>query len=196
MSEEEKEKETKISFNDILNDEVLKKELQKYVDKNVTKAIETFKNGSFQEAVEKAAQEKIEKSKEKSPEQLQLEEMRKTMEAMQAELEKERIEKIRTKNKNLALKGLNEKGLPTGLSDYVIADTEEETLEKLNNITGIFSEYAQNIKSEVLSNNNTYVPEESTKTPGPLKEPGENASKEEWKAYWEQVEQQNNQQIV
>lgn len=172
------------TFDEALKNEDFSKSLMKYVDSAVSRGVETYKTKNFQEAVEKGVTEKIEASKYKTPDQLQMIEMQKTMSAMKEELAAEKLAKIRSTNKNLALKGLSEKGLPSGLSDFIITDTEETTLSNLDNITQIINDYQQGIKSENLKNNNIIVPTGDTTTLGTLKEPGDGASKEEWKQYW------------
>ena len=189
MSEEEKKVEGFTTFDEALKDEVFSKSLMKYVDSAVSKGVDTYKTGSFQEAVDKGVTDKIEASKHKTPEQLQMIEMQKTMDTMKNELVTERLAKTRSSNKNLALKGLSDKGLPAGLSDFIIADTEEDTLKRLDNMTSIINDYQQGIKSEKLKNNNITVPSD-TDTPKSLKEPGASASKEDWKNYWDKENKQ------
>lgn len=184
LEEEVKEVKGFTTFDEALKDEDFSKSLMKYVDSAVSKGVNTFKEGSFKEAVEKGIQEKIEAEKHKTPEQLQLIEMQKNMQAMQNELAQERLAKVRSTNKNLVLKGLTEKGLPTGLSDFIIADTEENTLSNLESMSKVISDFQQGIKTEQLNSNNIKVPShENTSTDG-VKNPGANGSPEEWEAYF------------
>lgn len=106
------------------------------------------------------------------------------MEAMDRQLAERATAERKAKSKTSALKELTDKGMPTGLLDYVIADTEEATLEKVNGMSEIIEGYIQNIKSEKLKNNNTIVPTNEGTPSGGLEEPQEGASKQEWATYW------------
>lgn len=182
--EEEEEKKVIPSFDELLKDETFQKTFKSKLDAAVFKGVETYRNGNFQEAVKKAVADAEEQKKHKTPEQIQLMEMTQKMETIQNELAKERILKTRSNNEKLVLKGLTEKGLPSGLSNFITADTEDDTLKNLENITKVISDYAQGLKSEQLKLNNIKVPSGENLSSGSIKEPGENATKEEWTAYF------------
>lgn len=172
------------TFDEALKDDVFSKSLKSYVDSAVSKGVDTYKKGNFSEAVEKGVTDKMEASKHKSPEQLQIIEMAKNMEAIQTELANERTAKTRAANKNVALNTLSESGLPSGLADFVISDTEENTLQNLTNMTKVISDHMQGLKTEQLKSNNIVVPSETNNSSGSVKEPADGASKAEWTAYF------------
>jgi len=192
MAEEEKageEQKVKITFEEAMKDPDFARAINSYKDSAVSKGVESYKSGNFEEAVKKAVEQRLEESKKKTPEQIKIEEMAKTMEKMKADLEKERLEKIRLNNNSLARKALDAKGFPKDLADFIIGDTEEATNEKLGKLIEILSDYEQGKKTEALKNNNIKVPESAGNLDVKVKEPGEGASKEDWKAYWKAVNQ-------
>lgn len=179
------------SFEEMMKDETFQKTFQSKLDSAVSKGVDTYKNGSFKNAVDEAAKkladERLEAAKHKTPEQLQIEEMASNMKKLQSELAEERKIKQRATNKSLALKGLTDKGLPSGFIDFIVDDTEETTLNNLENISKVFNDYLQGIKTDNLKNNNTKVPEGHDVGSGELKEPGPDATKAEWTTYFKSI---------
>lgn len=187
VEESKNEEENKVvmpSFEEALKDEGFNKSIKSYVDSAVSKGVDTYKKGAFEDAVNKAMEERVEKSKHKTPDQLRIEEMSTQMERMNQQLIERELAESRAKNKNTALKELTDKGMPTGLIDFVIDDTEEATISNINGMTDVINNYLQGIKSEDLKHNNIKVPNKENTSVNGIKEPAEGASKEEWRAYW------------
>ena len=188
MAEEAiKEEEEKVglpSLDEMLKDDGFKKQFQSQLDSAVSKGVEAYKSGSFQIAVDKATEAKLEALKTKSPEQLQVEEVKNQMAALQKTIDDERNATTRAKNKNVALTGLTEKGLPAGLGDFITGDTEDETIKQLDNMTNVISEYVQGLKADGLKNNNIEVPHKETLSGAGLKIPKADASAAEWEQYY------------
>lgn len=182
MSEEE-EKKVVVTFEEMMKDDKFSKSFQSQLDSGVSKGVEAYKQGSFKEAVEKGVADQIEKAKHKTPEQLQLIEMADNMKALQKQLADKEIANVRKDNKVIALKGLTDKGLPSGLIDFVIDDTEEGTVNKLEVMSKVFTTHLQEIKTKDLKNNNITVPS-TNKTTSTATMPGENATSEEWEDYF------------
>ena len=182
----EEELETKVvipTFEEMMKDKTFKDSFQSQLDSGISKGVEAYKTGSFKEAVEKGVAAKIEAAKHKTPEQLQIEEMANNMKALQKQLADKEVANIRKDNKVMALKGLTDKGLPSGLIDFVIDDTEEGTVTKLEVMSKVFTDHLQNIKTEKLKNNNIVVPTDSNTT-STLTMPGKDATEADWKDYF------------
>jgi len=185
MAEEEVVEEVKVetkvmTFEESMND----KSFKSAFDKAVQSGIETYKTGSFQDAVGKAVADKAEAEKHKTPEQLEMIEMKNTMKNMQSELAAKDLKAVRSTNESIVLKGLTDKGLPSGLSTYIVADTEESTLKNLESITGVITDYLQDIKTEKIKNNNIKVPSKEGVSTDGIVMPGPTASAEEWEEYF------------
>ncbi|MFC7442724.1 DUF4355 domain-containing protein [Laceyella putida] len=107
-----------------------KKWLQAEKDRAVTKGIETWKNNNL----DKLVQDKL---NELNPPETEAE---KRLRKLEQELEKERNERVRESLRNKAYKQATEKGLPVELLDFLVADTEESTMENLSTLKGrVFS---------------------------------------------------------
>lgn len=161
----------------LTNEDLLKQpEFVKLFDQRVSNSIATFKEKTLPGLVE------VEKKKlqaELNPtlslEMVKIQELEKRLQ------EKERAELIGNQ-KNKVLKSFSDKGLPTDLADYLIAESDEETDKRIEAYTQLMTKYEQKIREDVLKGHSTNVPKEkmSETLSG---EPGPNATQAEWAAY-------------
>ena len=92
-----------------------KKLLQPKLDKYHSKGLETWKANNLNKLVEAEVNKR---NPAETPEAKQIRELQSQIAGIQAEKQKERL-------KNVAIKTLNEKGLPVSMADYFNADTDE-----------------------------------------------------------------------
>jgi hypothetical protein len=81
------------------------------------------------------------------------------------------------------VKSFSEKNLPVDFADYLVGDSDEETDQKLSTFMESFSKYEQRIREEILKGHSTTVPKEGNQVKMVTKEPGPNATKEQWAEY-------------
>lgn len=171
MSEEGKVEEKKgfTTFDEAKKDEAFNKNLMSWTDGAVSKALLTYKDGEeFNNAVsagvEKGIADKIEAAKHKTPVEEKVERLELAFNTSQKELATEKLANVRAKNEKLASQGLSDKGYPSGLGRFVVADTEERTLQNLDDMSKVISDLLQGKKTEQLKQNNTKVPSETITT--------------------------------
>ena len=117
-------------------------------DRAVTKGIETFKSNNLQKLVDEELKKKSNEGL--SEEAIQLKELQAKFEALEKE-------KTRSELKGKYTKSLSEKGLSTGLVDFVFDEDEaifNSNVDKINSII----ENLINSKTNEILNNNEYIP--------------------------------------
>lgn len=120
--------------------------LQAEKDRAVTKGIETWKNNNL----DKLVQDKL---NELNPPETEAE---KRLRKLEQELEKERKERVRESLRNKAYKQATEKGLPVELLDFLVAETEESTMENLSTLEKVWQDAQKKIvESQFKSNGRT-----------------------------------------
>lgn len=150
-------------------------EVQKIIDQRVSLGINSFKEKTLPGLIE-AEKKKLTESTQVSPEMQRIQELEKKL------AEKERSE-LRGNQKNKVVKTFSEKNLPVDIADYLVGDTDEETDQKLTTFMEAFSKYEQRIREEILKGHSTTVPKEGSQVKMVTKEPGPNATKEQWAEY-------------
>lgn len=181
-------KEESKSFEDILQDPAYKDKIQSYIDSAVNRGIQTYKEKTLPKEIEREAAKLREKQDEEFKDMSPRErEMYETVKQMKEEQEKTAKEARLLKNQKLAtdkLKDLN----ATDFADILLRGSEDETEEflgeKLDTLSKIIYERDKRLEKELLKNNNIKVPGQTTLSGGALKEPGEGATKDQWKEYW------------
>lgn len=98
-----------------------KKYLQQYGDTRVTTGIDSWKKNNLQKEIDAEIKKRY---PEKDPKELEMENMKKEIEAIRAESARKDL-------KNTALKFSTDKGLPNELLDFFIGQDEETTLKNL-----------------------------------------------------------------
>lgn len=169
------------SVEDVLKDEKLKPLVYSIVDSKVTKALETQRS-KLEASLNERAEELIKQRATKTPEQIKLDELNAKIANMEKQVADKELNEMRLTNKSKATKMLNEANLPIDLVDFIVSADAEETDANAAKVIEVLTGFTTEIKQGVLKNNNTQLPGK-TKMSGGLKEPGPNASKEEWKAY-------------
>ncbi|WP_353856445.1 DUF4355 domain-containing protein [Bacillus sp. Bos-x628] len=111
-----------------------KKLLQPRLDQHFTKGLETWKANNLEKIIK---DEVSKRNPAKTPEQIEVEKLRK-------EIEAERAARNRETLVNKALKFADEKKLPKGLIDFFIGENEEATIENLSKLEESFNSALQN----------------------------------------------------
>ncbi|WP_345912115.1 DUF4355 domain-containing protein [Bacillus altitudinis] len=101
-----------------------KKFLQPRLDQHFTKGLDTWKANNLEKIVE---EEVSKRNPSKTPEQIEVEKLRK-------EIEAERAARNRETLVNKALKAADEKKLPKDVIDFFIGENEESTIENLSKL--------------------------------------------------------------
>jgi hypothetical protein len=180
----EKKTEPTLDKNEVISDFLKSKDFIDMINAEKGKAIESFQKDKLPTLVEK----EIEARNHKEPWQIELEQMRNKVTAMEQEKAKEVEARIRGEHKAKALKVFSEKNLPTDLVDFLVSTDEEATNSNIEKAISVFEDFKATFKQDALKSNNTKVPGEvSTAPKGSIPEPGPEATKEEWKAYWKQT---------
>ncbi|MFP7238132.1 DUF4355 domain-containing protein [Bacillus altitudinis] len=110
-----------------------KKLLQPRLDQHFTKGLETWKENNIGKIVE---EEVSKRNPSKTPEQIEVEKLRK-------EIEAERAARNRETLVNKALKAADEKKLPKDIIDFFIGENEDSTLENLSKLEDSFNAAVQ-----------------------------------------------------
>ncbi|MCY1093979.1 DUF4355 domain-containing protein [Bacillus safensis] len=110
-----------------------KKVLQPRLDQHFTKGLETWKANNLEKIVE---EEVSKRNPSKTPEQLEVEKLRKEIEAEKAARNRETLV-------NKALKAADEKKLPKDVIDFFIGENEDSTLENLSKLEESFNAAVQ-----------------------------------------------------
>jgi len=110
-----------------------KKLLQPILDKHFSKSLETWKVNNLEKIVDEEVRKR---NPQKTPEQIEIENLRK-------EIEAERKARAREALVNKALKVAKEKNLPDGIIDFFIAEDEETTLNNLGKLEETFTNAVQ-----------------------------------------------------
>lgn len=173
------------SLEAIMADEKLGKLITSHTDSAIGKAIDAYKTKGFAEAVEKAVQDKLKQQATKTPEQIKMDEYEAKLNTMSEQIKTKELSEMRLTNRSKASKELSDAGLPLELADFLVSEDSEKTEANVKKAMDILTKFATDTKQNVLKGNNVKVPGKTT-TSGKLQEPGENASKAEWMAYWKQ----------
>lgn len=172
-----------MSFEELMKNEDFAKQLRSFADSESSKAVDAFKEKGFKKAVEAGVAEALEAKEKKTPHQIEVEELNKRLNAVETENQEKELKRLRSDNKVKAINFLKDKSLPADLLDFLVSEESEKTDENINVFATMMENYGQAIKQGQLKENNTFVPSD----PGngdSLQEPGEDASKEEWKEYY------------
>ena len=110
-----------------------KKILQPRLDQHFTKSLDTWKENNLEKIVE---DEVSKRNPSKTPEQLEVEKLRKEIEAEKAARNRETLV-------NKALKAADEKKLPKDVIDFFIGENEDSTLENLSKLEESFNAAVQ-----------------------------------------------------
>ncbi|MEH7801051.1 DUF4355 domain-containing protein [Bacillus sp. FSL W8-0645] len=110
-----------------------KKLLQPRLDSHFTKGLATWKENNLEKIVE---EEVSKRNPSKTPEQLEVEKLRKEIEAEKAARNRETLV-------NKALKAADEKKLPKDVIDFFIGENEDSTLENLSKLEESFNAAVQ-----------------------------------------------------
>lgn len=110
-----------------------KKLLQPRLDQHFTKSLDTWKENNLEKIVE---DEVSKRNPSKTPEQIEVEKLRK-------EIEAERAARNRETLVNKALKAADEKKLPKDVIDFFIGENEDSTLENLSKLEESFNAAVQ-----------------------------------------------------
>ncbi|MGZ9699101.1 DUF4355 domain-containing protein [Bacillus safensis] len=110
-----------------------KKFLQPRLDQHFTKGLATWKENNLKKIVE---EEVSKRNPSKTPEQIEVEKLRK-------EIEAERAARNRETLVNKALKAADEKKLPKDVIDFFIGENEDSTLENLSKLEESFNAAVQ-----------------------------------------------------
>ncbi|MGM5473795.1 DUF4355 domain-containing protein [Bacillus pumilus] len=110
-----------------------KKVLQPRLDQHFTKGLATWKENNLEKIVE---EEVSKRNPSKTPEQIEVEKLRK-------EIEAERAARNRETLVNKALKAADEKKLPKDIIDFFIGENEDSTLENLSKLEDSFNAAVQ-----------------------------------------------------
>lgn len=110
-----------------------KKLLQPRLDQHFTKGLETWKDNNLKKIVE---EEVSKRNPSKTPEQIEVEKLRKEIEAEKAARNRETLV-------NKALKAADEKKLPKDVIDFFIGENEDSTLENLSKLEESFNAAVQ-----------------------------------------------------
>ncbi|NWF39998.1 DUF4355 domain-containing protein [Bacillus sp. 8A6] len=110
-----------------------KKVLQPRLDQHFTKGLETWKANNLEKIVE---EEVSKRNPSKTPEQIEVEKLRKEIEAEKAARNRETLV-------NKALKAADEKKLPKDVIDFFIGENEESTIENLGKLEESFNAAVQ-----------------------------------------------------
>ncbi|SDJ76360.1 DUF4355 domain-containing protein [Salimicrobium halophilum] len=146
-------------------------------DKHHNRALETWKANNLDSLIE---EEVNKKNPQKSPQEMEIEKMRKQMEAMQNEKNREAL-------RNKALNVANEKQIPTDMVDYFLGEDEDSTVENLN----FFQEKLNAIVQDQVKNRmdeNSYTPPKDNAGNTITREQIEKMSPEEINENWDQVQ--------
>jgi mannitol-1-phosphate/altronate dehydrogenase len=172
------------SFDQAMENPDFAKAMKSFADKEGSRQVEAFKNKTLPSTIEDEVKKRLEAQNHKEPWQIKLEEMEKQQNQLMEQLkQKERSELIQ-KNKNQALKTLTDKKLPSDILDYLVSDEQEKTNSSIEAFVSMMDNYTTNLKQDLLKSNNVRVPGQGETFTGGAQEPGEGASKAEWKAYW------------
>lgn len=174
------------TLEDIMKDPGMSKSVIDYVNSEKSNAVNKWRDENLNLAIEK----EIDARSKKSPEQIKFDEYEKKLEEMDRKLKtKERSELIST-NKNIVLKALTEKNLPSDLVDFIVSDEQEITNKNIEVMTTIFENFKGNLTANAVKNNNVSVPNnDSGSGSSTVQEPSDNATKAEWNTYWAKVRQ-------
>ncbi|OMP29422.1 DUF4355 domain-containing protein [Bacillus sp. I-2] len=110
-----------------------KKLLQPRLDQHFTKGLATWKDNNLEKIVE---EEVSKRNPSKTPEQIEVEKLRKEIEAEKAARNRETLV-------NKALKAADEKKLPKDVIDFFIGENEDSTLENLSKLEESFNAAVQ-----------------------------------------------------
>jgi len=137
---------------DFLESEDGKKLLQPKMDSYYSKGLDTWKKNNLEKELDREIKKRFPAKDEKD---IELERMRAEFEKMKAEADKE---KLRSK----ALKIATDKKLPSDIVDYFIGDDEDSTVNNLEKVNKIFSQYIQKAVEDKLKDG-SYTPPGSKK---------------------------------
>lgn len=122
-------------------------------DKHLSKGLETFKTNSLPKLLEEEIKKRYPQKDEKEL----------ALEALKAEVEKMKSEKLRESLINSALKEFTDKKLPVSMVDFLITDNEETTKTNLTKFEELFSAEIKKILAEKGLEDN-YVPPKNNDT--------------------------------
>lgn len=174
-----------VTLETVMKDEVIGKQLKSFVDSEIGKAVESYKKQGFQTAVEKATEERLKAMQTKTPEQIRFDEYEAKLAEMNNRLKEKDIFEMRNKNKETARSLFKEKNLPEGLLDFLVDPDEVKTKANLETAIKELEAFSTSLKQTVLKGNNIQVPSASASSGTGTKPPGEGATKEEWKAWYQ-----------
>lgn len=176
-----------VTLDKLMENPDLQKQLQSFVDAQVGKAVEAYKQKGFQTAVEKEVEQRLKVKETKTPEQIRFEEYEAKLADMQNKMREKELTEMRLTNKEKARAKLLEAKLPEGLVDFIASEDSEKTEANIAAAVKVLEAYKTEITQSLLKGNNVQTPGRTAKPGETLAEPGPNASKEEWANYWKQV---------
>jgi hypothetical protein len=133
----------------------LGKQIISFKDAEISKAVDSFEKNTLPKKLEDELKRK-EQASAKPEWQIEIE-------ALKAELAKKDQEAIKSSQKARALTVASERGLPADILDYFLGNSDEETDNKLGQLTKTFEDYASKIKQDVLKSHNIGVPANGNK---------------------------------
>ncbi len=131
-----------------------KKLLQPRLDKYFTKGLETWKQKTLPTIVDEEVKKRV---PDETPEAKRLRELEEKL----TNIEKSRV---KAELKSLAIKQASEKGLPTDLVEYLVADDEETTIKNLNSVIESFNKAVEE-KVKARFKENGREPQEPSNEP-------------------------------
>jgi len=160
-----------------------KDQVQKLVDSEISKAVNKYKETTYRKDLEKGIAQALEDREKKTPEQLQIEKLQQELESERnIRLEKERAV-LKDKNMKTAMELLASKNMPVELAEFVASEDDSKTTDSLNKIISALEGVVTKTKQSMIDGNNIKVPSKSTNDAD--NKPGPNASKAEWKNYYQ-----------
>lgn len=126
-------------LNTLMQDESFKKQMIDFLNKEKgdagRQAIERFKEEQLpkilEETVSSRVEQEIEARNKKEPWQIELETERKARQKLESEIENERRQTMREKNKSVAASLLSDKGYPLDFAEPFVSDDPEKTKEQI-----------------------------------------------------------------
>ena len=178
-----------ISFEEARKSPEFEKELGSFMDSRINTAIDAHKVKGFAKAVDEGVAAKQKALETKTPDQIKFEEYELKLSEMEKKVaEKEKAE-MRGTNKEVGRAAFKEAKLPDTLLDFFVSENSETSKTNIDRAAKALDDFRTQITQDILAGNNIKVPGRTTGDSDGIKQPREDAPKQEWTNYWKKVKE-------
>jgi len=164
----------------VIKEYLASKDGLQYLNGVKSQAVNSFKADKMPDLVAK----EIENRSQKTPHQIEMENMKKEMDAIKAERDAEKRSVLLNKNKDDARQKFKTADLPDSLLDYFVSEDMDKTNTNVDAAIKAMTEFRDGITRDGLKNNNTKVPGRTVTETGTDGPPASLTSKAEIKQWY------------